>query len=461
MLATLAATAAGAAAYVHRAWLPSGRTLAGAYVGGKLQPQDLRLGDWLERRRVALGEKAAWVETPQGLVPTTFAALGIELDVGATLDAALAPGRDGSVGARLHRAWRARQGDLDTPLSFRFDEQRATAWLASIEPDVYVDPIDARLDLVRHERVDDVPGVRLDVQGTVERIRLGEREDDAVFVAALADVPATVTSRMLADVDVTQILAGFETDFGGTGEGRAVNIRRGAELLNGTVIAPGQTVSFNQLVGPRRLDRGFVWAPVIVRDELEPGVGGGTCQVASTLHAAAVYGLLEIVERRSHSRPSSYAPLGLDATVIYGEVDLKVKNTYAAPLILHAFTPSPTRLRVEILGRPAPANVFYHYAVTRTEDFYRRITTKTWLGAERRLRRQKGIKGYDVVSVVRMKDTEGKVLERRYRSAYRPVPEVFWVGPGHDLTTLPDLPQGASRVEFELLDPPADHQSGT
>lgn len=460
LLAVLAGATAGATTWVHRTWLPPGRALPGLYVGGKLQPADERLGDWLERRRADVASTAAWVSTPQGLLPATFGDLGIELDVGATMDAAMAQARDGSLGSRLARAWRARQGDVDVPLAFRFDPGRATAWLAAAEPDVYVEPIDARLDLVRHERVADVPGVRLDVPATVSRIADGERGEDAVFVAALAEVPATVTERMLADVDVTQVLAAFETDFGGTGEGRATNIRRGAELLNGTVIAPGQVVSFNQLVGPRRLDRGFVWAPVIVRDELEPGVGGGTCQVASTLHAAAVYGLLEVVERRSHSRPSSYAPLGLDATVIYGEVDLKLKNTYSVPLILHAFLPSRTKLRVEVLGAPAPGKVQYQYAVTKVEDFYRRITTKPWLSPERRLRRQKGIKGYDVVSVVRTTSSAGTVLERRYRSAYRPVPEVFWVGPGHDLTSLPELPEGASRVEFELLDPPSGSSTG-
>jgi vancomycin resistance protein YoaR len=112
---------------------------------------------------------------------------------------------------------------------------------------------------------------------------------------------------------------------------------------------------------------------VIVADEVEPGVGGGVCQVASTLFAAGVLGGLDVVKRRSHSRPSGYAPLGLDATVIDGEVDLQLRNPYPVPIIVHAFLPVPTRIRVEMLGTAAPGKVEHTYAVTKSEDFFRKV----------------------------------------------------------------------------------------
>jgi vancomycin resistance protein YoaR len=254
---------------------------------------------------------------------------------------------------------------------------------------------------------------------------------------------------MLASIDVSKVLSAFESDFGGTGRGRATNIATAARYLNGTVLAPGQVLSFNALVGPRRIERGFTWAPVIVEDELESGVGGGVCQVASTLHAASVHGALEVVERRSHSRPSGYVPLGLDATVIDGEVDLKLKNPYDLPVIIHAFLPTPTRLRVELLGQNPPGKVEHLYAVTRTHEFYRRVTTKPWFEASKEVRRQKGRKGFDVVSVVRITYPDGRTAQRQYSSKYYPVPEVFWVGPGHPIHELPELPEGATYVEVD------------
>src|SRR5262249_5989620 len=145
----------------------------------------------------------------------------------------------------------------------------------------------------------------------------------------------------------------------GSGADRGVNIRNAAKRIDGAILMRGETFSFNDRVGPRTLERGFAVAPEIQADELTPGVGGGTCQASSTLHAAALFGALEIVERQAHSRPSSYTKLGLDATVKYPNVDLKVRNTMSFPIMIHAFFPKPTpaqqrakmeALRIELLG---------------------------------------------------------------------------------------------------------------
>jgi len=185
-----------------------------------------------------------------------------------------------------------------------------------------------------------------------------------------------------------------------------------------------------------------------VADELEPGVGGGVCQVASTLHAAAVYGGFEILQRRSHSRPSGYTPLGLDATVIDGELDLKLKNPYESALIVHAFLPTPTTLRIELLGRDAPGKVEHFYQVKEKHEFVRRVVVEPSLEPNQSKRHQKGIRGYDVVSTLRTTYPNGERRFRTYTSTYYPVPEVYWVGAGTDPSTLPPLPEGAQGVEF-------------
>jgi VanW like protein len=205
------------------------------------------------------------------------------------------------------------------------------------------------------------------------------------------------------------------------------------------------------------LQRGFVEAPVIIQDEMEKDVGGGVCQVATTLHAAAVHGLLEIVRRRSHSRPSGYAPLGLDATVIDREVDLRIKNPYETPLMIHAFLPSRYAIRVELLGLDPPARVEHRYAVIETQDFHRRVYTKTELGPDTVKLKQKGILGYDIVSVVDISYPDGRTDRKRYKSKYWPVPEVFWVGPHVDPSALPPLPERATHV---VIDGKGKHPDG-
>lgn len=451
-LALSAAALTGSVTWKYLDWQSSGRAMPGASIGGELQPDGVALGDWLEARRVRLLDREAYFALPdqEGTLRVSFGELGIELDVAATMKAVREHAELGKPGERLYRALKARRGEIDLPLAWSLDPERAKIALSRVVPHVVKEPVDARLDLVGHRRIDEEPGRELDVEGTLEMLAQGERDELAVFALSTRPVPAKITSASLAAVDVTKVLSAFETNFGGTGRGRAVNIEKAASYLNGLVIAPGQTVSFNQIVGPRTAERGFVMAPVIRDDELEPGLGGGTCQVASTVHAAVVYGALDVLARRSHSRPSGYAPLGLDATVIWGEVDLKFKNPYDTPLIVHAFLPTRSKLRVELLGREPPGKVEHTYAVVRSHDFYRRVWTKPFVKEGKTIKRQRGIKGYDVVSSVKMTLPNGEVRElRHYYSEYRPVPEVFWVGPGANLDELPELPEGAKHVEVD------------
>ncbi len=445
-LALGASALSGTGTWLYYSELPTDRALSGVFVGGQLPPSNIRLGDWLEERRNRLLTRQAYLVLPdgEGVVPTTFGDIGLEVDVASTMREVEKHSSSGSIWARIYRAIDARKNGADIPLSWTFDENHAKVVLSRLAPRVWRDPLDARLDLVAHERIDEVPGREINLAGSLTLIAEGERGDLATLPVATLPVAAKVTSEMLAKVDVSEVLSSFETKFGGTGHGRAVNIGTAASYLNGTVIAPGQTVSFNKIVGPRDLDRGFVFAPVIKDDELEPGVGGGTCQVASTVHAAAVYGALDIPKRRSHSRPSGYVPMGLDATVVYGEVDLQVRNPYDTPLIIHAFLPVAGKLRVEFLGRLAPGKVTHTYGVMAAHDFYRRVWTKPWIPEGKTIKRQRGIKGYDVVSVVKVSYPDGHETERRYFSWYRPVPEVFWVERARPSASCPSSPNPQS-----------------
>lgn len=448
-LVALVGGVTGGATFAYYHYLPPGRSVPGTYVGGRLQPEGKQLRVWLEERRTQLLARPVYLEIEGEVFEQRLGALGVEVDVGQTLARVREHAEQGSISERIYRVVSAKRGEQEIPLVWSFDERKLEVALKDLAPQVMRDPVDARLDLVGHQKIHDTPGRALDVPQTIQRITAGQEFGEYQILELKGKpIQPTVTLDMLADIDVSKVLAEFQTKFAGTGEGRAVNIKRGAELLNGVVIAPGQTLSFNDRVGDRTLARGFTWAPVILDDELTPGVGGGTCQVASTLHAAAVYGALDVVDRRSHSRPSGYAPMGLDATVVYGEVDLKIRNPYDSPIIVHAFVPTPGFLKVELLGRDAP-KVEYKYGVSRAYDFYRRITTKPWIQSGKRLMRQRGRKGYDVVSWVKITRPDGTQAERSYNSSYRPVPEVFWVGPGYDLDELPELPEGAKDVQVD------------
>jgi vancomycin resistance protein YoaR len=265
-------------------------------------------------------------------------------------------------------------------------------------------------------------------------------------------LPAAVTEEMLSSVDVTKVVSRFETVFSPYVVGRSANVARAAGLLDGLIVPPGHVLSFNEVVGPRTLERGFHLAPEIQGDEMTTGVGGGTCQVSSTLFAAALLGAMEIVDRKGHSQVSAYTKMGLDATVAYPLVDLKIKNSFTSPVMIHTTFPKKGTVAVEILGGDPVADVTYAYGVARAEDFVRRITVKSYLKPGTRIRRQKGGRGYDVTSVVNIKWRDGRTEQRTYFTGYRPKPEVFWVSPGYDENELPPLPDHAKGVEGRLAE---------
>lgn len=134
------------------------------------------------------------------------------------------------------------------------------------------------------------------------------------------------------------VLGTFTTSFAKDAEhkARASNIALAAEAIDGKTIAPGGTLSFNEAVGERTAAFGYAKSVVLRDGMLAEGSGGGTCQVASTLHAAALLAGLEIVQRAPHSRPSAYIRMGLDATVAFGSIDLKIKNPLAAAVTVRA-----------------------------------------------------------------------------------------------------------------------------
>ncbi len=444
----LAAAAFGAYPRAQ-AWLE--RDL-GILVGEQVPPADGELEAWLAQRERAIAARRLTLVTDGWLAETTFGELGLSLDVARTARAARSAAQGRSVFSELRQRIAPSPELRDVPLVFRFDSERAAVRLAAFAGAVHREPVDARLDLAAHLRIEDAPGRELDLAASLVQIAEAERQDGAVIAIVTRPIAPRVRSDGLHAVDVSRVLSSFETDFTHHAGPRAINIATAARYLNGSVIGPGESFSFNRAVGSRTVERGFTEAPQIVADELEPGVGGGVCQVASTLHAAAVYGGFEILQRRSHSRPSGYTPLGLDATVIDGELDLKLRNPYDSPLIVHAFLPTPTTLRVELLGRDAPGKVEHFLPGQEKHEFVRRVVVEPGFEPNQSKRHQKGIRGYDVVSTVRTTYPNGQRRFRTYTSTYYPVPEVYWVGAGTDPNSLPPLPEGAQGIEFASAD---------
>jgi vancomycin resistance protein YoaR len=145
------------------------------------------------------------------------------------------------------------------------------------------------------------------------------------------------------------ILGTAYSTFNASNKDRTTNVKLAANFCNDTVLLPGQVFSYNDVVGPRTEERGFKKASVYVGDTVQNGLGGGICQVTSTLYLATLYSDLEIVERYNHSRDVPYVPDGLDATVVYGSKDFKFKNNGEFPIRIQMIVRN-NKLTVNVYG---------------------------------------------------------------------------------------------------------------
>jgi vancomycin resistance protein YoaR len=159
------------------------------------------------------------------------------------------------------------------------------------------------------------------------------------IVVPLAQVHAKVDSELLASIKEKPI-GHYVTYYNSNNKNRSHNISLAAKAISNAVVFPGETFSFNRIVGPRTVEKGYLSAPIIVRGELSEGVGGGICQVSSTLFNAIDSAGLKIVKRYSHSRHVPYVMPGRDATVSWDGPDFVFRNEYNQPVLIRAFAGS-------------------------------------------------------------------------------------------------------------------------
>ena len=212
----------------------------------------------------------------------------------------------------------------------------------------YKDPVDAYYK-IENNTVEVVPEQfgryinKAEVEPVLPLIKEGaEPVKIPVYISNPSVTAETLKAKLFADT-----LGSYSTYFGGGNRGS--NVARAASLINGKVLAPGEIFSFNDTVGRRTRANGFLTAKEYVNGQSVDGIGGGTCQVSTTLYSATLYADMNIVERECHMMTIAYAPLGQDATVADGSIDFKFRNSSDYPVKIVATT-SGGKITVSIVG---------------------------------------------------------------------------------------------------------------
>jgi len=201
--------------------------------------------------------------------------------------------------------------------------------------------------------IPDRPGYLLDVPRSASTVLRAALVTDPTLRSAKLTVQSVAADRSTAEARAMQIkgpVASYETFYGGEAN-RIHNVQLVSHLVDDHVIAPGAIFSFNQATGERTAAKGFKEAPVIINGELKTGLGGGVCQVSTTVFNAAYEAGLPILARTNHALYISHYPQGRDATVNYPDVDLQFQNDTGHWLLLRTWVGSSS-LTVALYGTP-------------------------------------------------------------------------------------------------------------
>lgn len=276
----------------------------------------------------------------QDSVTLPLKVLGLSFNLDPALEQAWSVGRQGNMlNQVLERLPIHRERKI--PLETVWDDQALKKTLEEAFQGYTVSPQDAYFELGEDNTFRIIPeqlGRTLDLDALAQEIKKVNPAADLprLEVPVSSSVSPKVTQEQLKGLQITGFLASFTTYFDSSLINRSENIRLAAKAIDKKLLAPGETFSFNETVGERTVEAGYKEAMIIEGDVFTPGLGGGICQVSSTLYNAILQGHLQVIERHPHSLPITYVAPGRDATVSYPILDLKFRNSTQGYLLIRS-----------------------------------------------------------------------------------------------------------------------------
>ncbi|WP_312712497.1 VanW family protein [Proteiniclasticum ruminis] len=321
----------------------------------------------------------------------------------------------------------------EVEVQYTYSEEKLIAYVKSIASEINVNAKNATIKksgdgftVTEHQT-----GMVLEEEKLIASLKevLSKLEPGAKLEASLVIDEPKVTSDALKMIDGR--LSTFTTNYSTSAAGRKHNVGFAASLINGTVLMPGETFSYNAEIGPVTLRAGFKNAGVIIGDKIEDGVGGGLCQVSSTLYQAALHSNMGIEQRRNHSMAVAYLKPGMDAVVYGPYLDLKFKNNYPNPVYIQAYGDN-NNLSVSIYGHQADLGGYSYKVFSETTSVLQPTIKKVedntlFVGEE--VVEKKPVTGY-TSKTYRQTIKDGKVVKTEVISqdSYKKVDGVIRVG---------------------------------
>ncbi|MGI6485251.1 MAG: VanW family protein [Tepidanaerobacteraceae bacterium] len=336
---------------------------------------------------------------------------------------------------------------LKVIFEFKDDEEL----LAELRQTIYKEPKNAFFKVERNsiKIIEDVQGRILDEISLKEQIINAVLSNQSVITVPVKQINAEKTASDLERLEIKVKCAEFSTKFNVNLKERTENIKLAAEKLDGYIIVPGEVFSFNGVIGERSKQKGYKEAPIFVNNRTVLGVGGGVCQLSSTIYNLVLLTDLEVVERSNHSLPVSYVPLGRDATVNYDTIDFKFRNNTDMHLLIHANVEDDT-LSVAFFGRETIQKNINLYSDT-IKTIPPPVKTKKISTLEKGTSiTQPGSEGYQV-KLWKIFEVDGKKTREVVSiDTYNPVPTIVYVGDKEPAGEQTVLDEPSNFMDFHI-----------
>lgn len=346
-------------------------------------------------------------------------------------------GRSGSLVQRYRRmeAAKAQPASYEVRRTL-YDEALVQNYVATLAAQINSEPQDARVKSF------DVESYTFEFESEQNGYRLDQATLVQDIEAALSAGGGNVNMRietLAPEVTLENVSAQYGmisyaiTNASSSKSNRLDNIRLSLEMINGTCLEPGETFSFNEVVGERTTERGFKMATAYSSGKVTEEVGGGICQVSTTLFNAVVKADLEIDERHAHSLTVSYVDLGKDAAVDWGNKDLKFTNNSDDRVYICCYLTDDKRVRVGVFGRLLEDGVSITLEGVRTGtvdyDTQYQLNMELYSGQTRVV--QSGKVGYTATTYKIWWDAEGNEIRREEmcKSTYQATDQIIEYGP--------------------------------
>lgn len=298
-----------------------------------------------------------------------------------------------------------------------------------IYEEIFTEPKDAYYEENPFKIYAEVAGVDFAISKD-EAKKIVEQEAEE-YKIPLKLTPANKTINDIGMEAFPYEISKFTTRYDASNINRSQNLAIATGKINGTVLMPGEEFSFNQVVGKRTIEEGYKDAKIYQDGQVVDGLAGGICQISSTLYNAVVQANLGVVERRNHSFTTSYVKAGRDATVVYGVIDFKFKNTRTYPIKIEGSVNSGiAEFSIHGIKEDPEYTVDLVPVVTATIPYPTQTVPDASLAPGQQVLVQSGSSGYKVTTY-RETRLDGKVISREIVSTdtYQPMKSIVRVGP--------------------------------